>query len=133
MGNALHGAGMLCWVGGTVVRVVFASVHRALASVPSALATISRGSPGYRLGICLMLAWIPRLAEAAPETWCAANPANCVCSDTFQSTSYTRVLDYGNGASFLGDQVGSKPCHYDTVDTSIQTVFANNTFAGTLA
>lgn len=62
------------------------------------------------IGLCVLVvagtAW-------AQEAWCTANSANCVCSDTLQSTSYTRGTFGSNYAIVLGDQVGSKPCHFD--------------------
>lgn len=73
-------------------------------------------------------------AAPAQEAWCAANPTNCVCSDTFTSTSYTKNTSVSDefSAVFLGDQVGSKPCHY-LADASMQVVYNANTFATTLA
>lgn len=85
----------------------------------------------------LLLAFGVLLAPAiagAQEAWCLANPSNCVMSETFQSTSYTRVADYGSGGAFLGNQSASKPGHYAGVDLSIQAVYGSgNTFASSLA
>ena len=54
--------------------------------------------------------------QAAPEQWCTNNAANCVCSDTFQSTSYSLVTEQaGVHAVYLGDQVGAKPCHWGDI------------------
>ena len=69
------------------------------------------------------------------EQWCTDNPSNCLVSDQFQSTSYTRGSWDGGGANFLGDQVGSKPGSNNLLgeeDVSVG-VGGNNTFATTLA
>lgn len=84
-------------------------------------------------GALIVLAFLSSDAHAAPEAWCTANPANCVCSDTLQSTSYTQVANYGNGGAWLGDQTGNKPCHYEGKDISIQATFGSSSFSGALA
>lgn len=57
-----------------------------------------------------------REVEAAPETRCNELGSNCVCSDTFQSTSYSLVAQQSGGhAIYLGDQVGAKPCHWGDI------------------
>ena len=57
-----------------------------------------------------------REAEAAPEARCNELGSNCVCSDTFQSTSYSLVAQQaGVHAVYLGDQVGAKPCHWGDI------------------
>ena len=55
-------------------------------------------------------------AMAAPEAACTALGSNCVCSDTFQSTSYSVVAQQaGIHAVYIGDQVGDKPCHWGDI------------------
>jgi len=46
------------------------------------------------------------------EAWCTSNPSNCVCSEDFQSTTYTEVGNDTVSAFCLGDQTGDKPCRY---------------------
>jgi hypothetical protein len=76
---------------------------------------------------------LPSDRAHAQESWCTANPAACVCSDTFQSTTYTNVLSGSNYGQALGDQVGPKPCRMDdpvNQPTSVQWSYgAGGTFA----
>ena len=55
--------------------------------------------------ILLSLLFAPQ--AFAQEQWCTDNAANCVCSDTFQSTSYTqkKINTPETSGAYLGDQV----------------------------
>ena len=70
-------------------------------------------------------------ASGAQEAWCTANPANCVCSDTFQSTSYTARVIGGNYGAYLGDQVGSKACFWTDVVNNTASITWTFGVAGT--
>src|SRR2546422_11602714 len=64
------------------------------------------------LALVASAVWVE--ASGAQEAWCTANPAACLCSDTFQSTSYTaRYIEGNNSAGYIGNQVGSKACLLD--------------------
>jgi hypothetical protein len=62
----------------------------------------------------------------AQDAWCTANTANCVCSDTFQHTSYSITAQDGNGFSALGNLPNTKPCYREGVQHSITAIYGEN-------
>jgi hypothetical protein len=52
-------------------------------------------------------------AGFAQEKWCQDNPSVCVCSETFQHTSYSTTPLGNNSFNANGNLPNSKPCRYE--------------------
>ena len=72
----------------------------------------------------------------AQEARCTELGANCVCSETFESTSYSALGSGGDQWAWVGDAMGSKPCETTDGASSIRAYFGNSTsgvFSSSLA